>query len=141
MELLPLGGYANLESHELAIKTKSSLRSVRRWKQTGLAPAIVIAWLDLIHYGNLGAICAEFEGWALRRGTLHAPNGWTFSAGQLMAIPLHYQREAALETALLSTAKPTVLAARRKLTLSHFSRASSSTPSPLPLPSLLEDRR
>lgn len=134
MEMQPLGGFANFSAEYLAEKTYNSVRTARRWKQQGLAPTLVVAWLELLHYGALGMLSSAFDSWRLYRDVIHAPNGWTFSAGQILAMPLHYQREAALETALLSTAKPAILATRRKSALSHFSHASPSSTSSQALP-------
>lgn len=124
-----LGPFANLPSQILCEQLFASPRSVRRWKQTDRVPALVRFVLELLHYGELKSIARAFEGWALRNGMLHAPNGWKFTPGELLSIPMLHQQLAALrrerdalaeQLTRASLAKAPACSTRRKsLTLSH----------------------
>lgn len=96
MDMERLGGFANYGAEHLARLTFCSIRSARRWRQSGFAPAICVAWLELTHYGGLAPLSDAWEGWRLRNGALHAPTGWAFTPGELLAMPLRYQEISAL---------------------------------------------
>lgn len=94
----PLGSFANYSTDELAARTFASARTARRWKRLGMAPRVVIAWLELITHGALGVISATWAGWRLSRGELVSPDGHTFTPAEIAALPLRMQQIAALES-------------------------------------------
>lgn len=96
MDAVKLGGFANYSAEKLAVLCFASVRSARRWKQTGFAPAIAVAWLELTHYGALNRLSLSWDAWRIRDDELHAPNGYAFTPGELIAIPLLHQQLATL---------------------------------------------
>ena len=95
-------GFATLAAEQLARLTRSSLRTVRRWRAAGMIPAWAHDLLTLLLDRPLGMLCAGWDGWHLRTGALQAPNGWEFSPGELLSIPLRLQQLRALELELVS---------------------------------------
>lgn len=73
--------------------------TVTRMRRDGrLRPELLrLAALELD--GMLSLIHSAWEGWKLDRasGELVAPGGWSFSPGELLAVPLRYQQLRALE--------------------------------------------
>lgn len=100
MDTVKLGGFANYSADKLAALTFHSPRTARRWIAENLAPRIVVEWLALTHGGDLSAMDKLWAEWRLFRGELHAPNGWHFTPGELLSLPLLYQEIAALKKAL-----------------------------------------
>lgn len=96
----PLGGFANFTAEELAAETFVSVRTARRWRRMGKAPTLALRWLELRHYGALETLHAAWQGWHVRAGQLHHPDGWTFTPAELTAIPLRYQELSALRCEL-----------------------------------------
>lgn len=96
MDAVSLGGFANYSAEKLAVLCFASVRSARRWKQTGFAPALVVAWLELTHYGALNRLALAWDGWRIREGALHAPNSYQFSPTELQMLPLLHQELSAL---------------------------------------------
>lgn len=87
-----LGGFANCSPEWLAERAKTSVRTARRWIRQDLAPRVAVAFLKLVTDGALETIHSAWKDWTVRRdGKLHAPNGWTFTPAELIAIPLRYQ--------------------------------------------------
>jgi hypothetical protein len=127
-----LGGFANYPAVDLARKARASVRSARRWRAAGRAPAVVMAWLELTHSGHLGTLCKDWEGWHVRDGELHHPNGWHFTPAELAAIPLRYQEAAELRRQLsaalarLAALRLDYAALREPITL--FNPAASRAP-------------
>lgn len=72
-----------------------SERTARRWRRDGI-PARYVALAELLA-GELGAVAPAWSGWTLDRRGLTSPEGWTFTPGELRAVPIQYQRVAALE--------------------------------------------
>lgn len=111
MEGLPTR-FGESTPRDLARLAGVSLRTARRWRATGHIPrparvliAVKLGWLEL------GVLSPAWSGWYLRRGELVSPDGWTFSAGELLALPFRYQqlrhaeRELALERDELARAR------------------------------------
>lgn len=112
-----LAGFATLDVTLLARDAMTSVRSARRWRSSGFAPRIVVAFLKLVHWGDLGRLCKHWDGWRLRNGKLHAPNGWEFDPAELLTIPIRTQENAALRRELAARAthpKPPACSTRRK---------------------------
>lgn len=93
-------GFANLNPEALARLTRSSLRTVRRWRASGLIPQWAFDLLTLLLYRPLGMLAEEWDGWHLRTSVIEAPNGYQFTPGELMSIPLRLQQIRALELEL-----------------------------------------
>lgn len=95
--MVPLGGFANLGAREIARLTDSAERSARRWIRDGLAPRLVVRFLQLLTDAPLGALSPPWDGWTLRRGKLCSPDGHEFAPGEIRALPLRLQQLRALE--------------------------------------------
>lgn len=93
----PLEGFATLGAAELARLTDSALRTTRRYIARGLAPRLVVRWLEVTLRGTLSLICRHWDGWTLRAGKLHSPEGHSFTPAEIRALPLQYQHISALE--------------------------------------------
>lgn len=93
--MVSLQGFVNCEAEVLARLCFVSVRTVRRWRRTNRAPAVVLAWLELIKRGHLGTIDAAFTGWVLRNGSLENEHGWRFTPAELMSIPYLHSAVAA----------------------------------------------
>lgn len=74
-----------------------SLRTARRFKAAGKLPFPYALMWELLGAGNLGAAFPEWRGWIVRAGQLVSPEGWTFSAGEVRAMPLRYAQLRELE--------------------------------------------
>lgn len=72
-----------------------SERTARRWRRDGIPPRF--AALARLLAGELDAVAPAWSGWTLDRRGLVSPEGWTFTPGELRAVPIQYQRVAALE--------------------------------------------
>lgn len=95
--MAPLRGYGNFSTRELARMCGVSISTAKNWRRTGQAPGVVIALLELLHCGPLEMISHEWSGWAIRKGKLCNTDGHEYSPGEVWAIPILYQRIAALE--------------------------------------------
>jgi len=93
-------GFANLTTEALARLTRSSLRTVRRWRASGLMPRWAFDLLTLLLYRPLGMLADDWDGWHLHTSKIEAPNGYQFTPGELMTIPLRLQEIAALRSEL-----------------------------------------
>jgi signal transduction histidine kinase len=96
----PLGGFANFGAEELARRTLSSVRSARRWIREGLAPRLIVWCLRIMFDAPLGELSREWDGWSLRDGKLHSPEGTAFTPHEIRALPLRLQQLSALERAI-----------------------------------------
>lgn len=99
-QMEPLEGFANYGARELARLTHSAERTARRWIHEGCAPRLVVRFLQLIFRGTLGAICQQWEGWRIDRGKIIAPNGYEFTPGELLSIPVRFAHIRELERAV-----------------------------------------
>ena len=88
----PLGRYATQSAAWLAQECLVTERTARRWKASGMAPRLALAWLTLRDLGDLGAIRPEWAGWRLwRDGLLYdsaTGGGSGFRPGEIRAMPL-----------------------------------------------------
>lgn len=75
-------------------------RTARRWHAERRIPEPWRRWLDLTLHGELGEAFPGWRGWKLTEAALWSPDGWSFSRGELVALPFEYQRVAALEAEL-----------------------------------------
>ncbi|AMN47005.1 hypothetical protein ACG33_07825 [Steroidobacter denitrificans] len=92
LDMEPLRGFANYGARRLAHLTHSTERAARGWIKTGLAPRLVIRWLELTLRGQLQFIRSDWDGWELRKdGRLHSPDGSAFTIGELTAYGLNMQ--------------------------------------------------
>lgn len=114
-----LEGFANLTAEALASITGAGLRTARRWRSNGRAPAWALRLLVILVRGDLGSIHPAWDGWRLAQDVLHSPEGTGFSPGEVKSIPLRLQQISALERDARSA------------------RASSPRPAPPPRPRLL----
>lgn len=96
-------GFATLTTEALARLTRSSARTVRRWRASGLMPRWAFDLLTLLLYRPLGMLADDWEGWHLKTGVIEAPNGYQFTPGELMTIPMRLQEIAALKVELAAT--------------------------------------
>lgn len=78
---------------QLAQLAGVSVRTARRWRSSGRMPraariliALRLGWLEL------GALCPAWRGWRLAGGAIVSPEGWTFTPGELLALPIRYQQ-------------------------------------------------
>ncbi len=53
--------------------------------------------LELLFYGHLGTLSPAFNGWRVRDGKIHTPQGVQFGPAELLAVPLKYQLVSELE--------------------------------------------
>lgn len=108
-----LGGFANHSTEWLAQRTFTSTRSAQRWRLTGRAPRVVVAFLRLVEEGPLGMIHAAWNGWRLHRGALISPEGIAFAPAELLALTLRLQQvaELAREVRVLKQQQTAMLAA------------------------------
>lgn len=85
-----------------------SLRTATRWKARGVPRSMERA-IALVVHGDLGELAPAWAGWKLWDGRLWSPEGSSFSAGEVRAIPYRaeqlraMQREIAALAAELST--------------------------------------
>lgn len=93
-----LGGFANLSAEWLAAECFVSLRTARRWRATGRAPRLAVAWLRLKHWGELGTIHAAWRDWTLHHdGKLYdQQQGRWYTPVDLTAHHLRMQETAGL---------------------------------------------
>lgn len=140
-------GFANLATECLARLTWSSLRTVRRWRAAGMMPRWAFNVLTLLLQRPLGMLDEEWDGWHLRTGTIEAPNGWRFTPGELMAIPLRLQQIAALELELARIREQQHQGAGREPVIQIIAPRGDGdlfdhgSALPLPKPALLVPRR
>jgi len=94
---------AELLAESLGVST----RTARRFKAAGVMPfAYAVVWA-ILGEGDLGVADQAFEGWRLRDGRLHTPDGWAVAPGEVLSIPIrnqqiaHLQREATQPRQLL----------------------------------------
>ncbi|MEX2151285.1 MAG: hypothetical protein WD793_13825 [Steroidobacteraceae bacterium] len=97
---VPLQGYANYSTRELAPMCGISKGTAQRWRKTGRAPAIYVVLLELLHRGPLGLISHEWADWCIRKGKLCNTDGHEYTPGEVWSIPLLHQRIAALEATI-----------------------------------------
>lgn len=143
----PLGGFANYGAVALAELALTSVRSARRWIRTGLAPTIVMRWLQFKVCAQLAVIHPKWEGWTLRRdGKLHSPEGFQFTPDELRAMPLRYQEISALrlEIRQLATQAAPAPVQRQPCSLNRRQSVSAAKPSadtirPTTTPSAMRD--
>lgn len=95
--MVPLRGYGNYSTRELAQICGVSVSTARLWRRTGKAPGVVVIMLELLHHGPLEMISCEWADWAIRKGKLCNKDGHEYTPGEVWAIPILYQRIAALE--------------------------------------------
>lgn len=99
-----------------------NVRTLKRWEHgRARIPRAVCLSLALL-YGDLGAVMEGWEGWRLRweRRAIVAPNGYTFTQGEMLALPYtyallaEYQRQdrLPLDTANVRALKPADAATR-----------------------------
>ena len=93
----PLSGFANLSAKDLARVTHSAERTARKWIRARFAPRLIVEWLRLMFDRPLGMLCQRWEGWHLRNGKLHSPEGYEFTPEEVITIPLRLQQIAQLE--------------------------------------------
>lgn len=91
-----LGGFATPPAEWLAAQCFVSVRTARRWRHTGRAPRLVVAWLQLMHWGNLGTLCKAWDGWRMHDEKLHSPEGRWHTPATLRAEHLRMQETASL---------------------------------------------
>jgi hypothetical protein len=77
-----------------------SLPTARRWKRRRQVPASHARLLELLIFGQLGALCSAWSGWRMREGKLITPEGWSVSPGEVRAIPYRLAQVSELERAL-----------------------------------------
>lgn len=75
-------------SEQLAERTGVSLRTARRWRQTGQYPPWAAILIRVMIRGDLGAIDPAWRGWRLIRGQLVSRENWIFPPGEVLSIPL-----------------------------------------------------
>lgn len=92
-----LGGFANYSAEWLAQKTGASVRTARRWRQSGRAPSHILRTLQVLCDGKLEFIHEHWSGWVLYNGKLTSPEGFVFAPGEVRSIPLRHQQISALE--------------------------------------------
>jgi len=73
------------------------LDTARRWKRAGSVPARYKSLVALGTGSDLGALSVAWVGWSLRDGLLTAPEGWKFTPGEVLGIPIRHQEIAALK--------------------------------------------
>jgi len=95
--MVPLRGYGNYSNRELAQICGVSVSIARRWRRIGKAPAVFFIMLELLHRGPLEMLSCEWADWAIRKGKLCNKDGHEYTPGEVWAIPVLYQRIAALE--------------------------------------------
>lgn len=142
-----LGGFANYGPEKLAALALASVRSARRWIRSGVAPALVVRWLQFKVCAQLAVIHPKWDGWTLRRdGKLHSPEGFQFAPDELRAIPLRYQEISALRLEIRQLAAQPVpaLAPRQPCSLNRRQSVSAAKPSadtirPTTTPSAMRD--
>jgi hypothetical protein len=70
----------------LADLTGVDVSTARRWKRAGKLPAPILRLLALCLLGRLDLL--GWDGWTLLDGSLQSPEGWAFSPGEVLALPL-----------------------------------------------------
>lgn len=77
-----------------------SERTARRWRETGLTPA-QRRIVDVMVWGDIGALRGGWPGWRLVDGLLYAPTGARpYRPGDVLALELTLQRVRAQAAAL-----------------------------------------
>lgn len=94
MDAATLYGYS---SARIAERIGVSEVTARRWKRAKKLPAAIARLLRLVLGGELGEISRAWRGWSLREGELVSPEGWTFKAGEILAIPFFRAQLAAYQ--------------------------------------------
>lgn len=92
-----------LTAERLAELIGAHVTTARRWLRKRQVPRAIAAALMVLRFGDLGAICPDWEGWSLREGVLWSPEGEHFSPGRVRAGPL-YERAAAEHRGALAAA-------------------------------------
>lgn len=95
--MVPLRGYGNYSTRELARMCGVTRRTAQRWRRTGKAPAVIVVMLELLHSGPLELISYQWADWAIRKGKLCNIDGHEYTPGEVWGIGLLHQRIAALE--------------------------------------------
>ena len=78
MQVDCLGSFARLSAEELAERAYTSLRTARRWRASGLAPRIVVRWLEISHMHELGLLSPHWQQWRIENDLLVSPNGFRY---------------------------------------------------------------
>jgi len=88
---------SGLSAEQLAAVCGVHITTARRWKRTGNMPLSYRVLVAFLVDGDLGVLSPAWKGWTLRAGEIVTPEGWTFTPGELTAVPIRYQQLAALE--------------------------------------------
>lgn len=72
----------------LAQRAGISVRTTRRWRQTGRLPPWAAVLVRVLFGGELGLIDPAWSGWHLVRGNLCSRENWYFPPGEVLSIPL-----------------------------------------------------
>ncbi len=75
----------------IADLTGVSLKTARRWKHAGQAPAIASQLIKIKAHADLGALERSWTGFRLITGTLWTPENYQLTPGDLRAIPYRAQ--------------------------------------------------
>lgn len=90
--MIDMHGFENHTAEWLAEQTHTSVRTARRWRAVARAPAVVVEYLRLKFDGPLGRISPQWDGWALRDGLLHSPEGINYSPEYLLMIRMRLRQ-------------------------------------------------
>jgi hypothetical protein len=85
-ELPALWGRITAES--LATLTGAHITTARRWKRARRAPRWLETLVRTVVEGWLCAIAPAWRGWRVVDGILYSPEGWSFTPGEVRALPL-----------------------------------------------------
>lgn len=84
-----------IRAEDIAARCGVDISTARRWKRgTTTAPMTALFTLS----SDLGCFDSEWQGWILRDGSLHSPEGLAATPGDVRAIPFKDILRASLET-------------------------------------------
>lgn len=77
-----------------------SIDTARRWRREAHLPAPARVLIELVRFGELGAIAPAWRGFTLKANRLWTPHGFAVAPGEICALPYRFAQIRALERAL-----------------------------------------
>jgi hypothetical protein len=84
--------WGRISAEGLAQLTGAHITSARRWKRLPVLPQWLARFVRVLVEGHLEEIAGAWTGWRIVAGELIAPEGWTFTPGDIRALPFMRQQ-------------------------------------------------
>jgi hypothetical protein len=84
--------WGRISADGLAQLTGAHITTARRWKRLPILPIWLARFVRVLVDGELAEIHRDWRGWRVVAGELIAPEGWTFTPGEIRALPFMRQQ-------------------------------------------------